>query len=110
MLLGREEERLAIDRLLAEAREGRSGVLALVGEHAHLLDPSSAEALRFAARRLVADPIAVLLAVREGEASLLDGADLRLLRLSGLGRSDAAKLLADAGVTAQGVDRLYLTT
>src|SRR4029079_15388454 len=32
MLLGREEERLALDRLLAEAREGRSGVLALFGE------------------------------------------------------------------------------
>src|SRR2546421_12284864 len=32
MLLGRDEERLAIDRLLAEARSGRSGVLAFVGE------------------------------------------------------------------------------
>jgi tetratricopeptide (TPR) repeat protein len=32
MLLGREEERLAIDHLLAGARKGRSGVLALVGE------------------------------------------------------------------------------
>src|SRR5436305_1370484 len=32
MLLGREDERLALDRLLAVARGGRSGVLALVGE------------------------------------------------------------------------------
>lgn len=32
MLVGREQERLALDRLLAEAREGTSGVLALVGE------------------------------------------------------------------------------
>ena len=32
MLLGRKEERLALDRLLAEARDGHSGVLALVGE------------------------------------------------------------------------------
>src|SRR3954470_18292612 len=32
MLLGRDDERLALDRLLAQAREGRSGVLALVGE------------------------------------------------------------------------------
>ena len=31
MLLGRDEERLALDRLLAEARSGRSGVLAFVG-------------------------------------------------------------------------------
>src|SRR3954447_21162391 len=180
MLLGREEERLAIDRLLHEARDGRSGVLAVVGEpgigktalldyairqadamrvlrargiqseaevpfaglaellrpalgvleripapqsdalagalalapataqdrfatgaatlsllsawaeetpvllivdDAHRLDASSAEALLFAARRLLADPIALVLAVREGEPSLLDGADLRILRL-----------------------------
>src|SRR3954463_4043185 len=32
MLLGRDDERLALDRLLAEAREGHSGVLALAGE------------------------------------------------------------------------------
>src|SRR5436853_1695042 len=32
MLLGRDEERLALERLLTEARDGRSGVLALVGE------------------------------------------------------------------------------
>src|SRR2546421_3707159 len=169
MLLGRDEERLALDRLLAEARDGRSGVLALVGEpgigktalleytagraegmrvlrargieseaevpfaglaellrpalaafdripapqatalagalalgpataqdrfaigaatlsllsayaeeaplavlvdDAQWLDGSSAEALLFAIRRLVADPIAVVLTVREGEPSL----------------------------------------
>src|SRR6058998_2356928 len=32
MLVGRDEERLALDRLLAEAAGGTSGVLALVGE------------------------------------------------------------------------------
>ncbi|HTO26139.1 MAG TPA: ATP-binding protein, partial [Gaiellaceae bacterium] len=32
MLVGRTAERLALDRLLADARLGRSGVLALVGE------------------------------------------------------------------------------
>ena len=206
MLLGREEERLALDRLLGEARGGRSGVLALVGEpgigktalleyaaeradgmhvlrargieseaevpfaglaellrpaltafeqipepqahalggalalepataqdrfaigaatlsllsayaeeaplllvvdDAHLLDAPSAEALLFAARRLVADPIAVVLAVREGEPSLLDGADLRVLRIAGLDRSDAAELLGQA---PDAVDRLFRAT
>jgi len=206
MLLGREEERLALDRLLGEARGGRSGVLALVGEpgigktalldyaakhaegmrvlrargveseaevpfaglaellrpalaaferipepqaralggalalepataqdrfaigaatlsllsayadeaplllvvdDAHLLDASSAEALLFAARRLVADPIGVLLAVREAEPSLLDGADLRVLRIAGLHRSEAAELLGQA---PDAVDRLYRAT
>src|SRR3954468_534098 len=209
MLLGRDEERLAIDRLLGEARDGRSGVLALVGEpgigmtalldysvsragemrvlrargieseaavpfaglaellrsalgaieripapqaaalagalalaparaqdrfaagasalsllsahaddgplllvvdDAHLLDASSAEALLFAARRLVADPIAMLVAVREGEPSLLDGADLRVLHVAGLDHDDAAQLLATVDVAAEAVDRLYLAT
>ena len=48
----------------------------------------------------VADPIAVVLAVREGEPSLLDGADLRVLRVAGLDRADAAELLRRAGVDA----------
>ncbi len=209
MLLGREEERLAIDHLLAGARDGRSGVLALVGESgigktmlleyaadaaagmrvlrargieseaevpfaglaellrgalgaldqipapqatalggalalrpatagdrfaigaatlsllsacaeegplallvddAHLLDDSSAQALLFAARRLLADPIALVLAVREGEPSLLDGADLRTLRLGGLDRAAAAELLGRADVPADVVGRLYRAT
>ena len=65
----------------------------LLVDDAHWLDGSSAEALLFAARRLVADPIALVLAAREGETSLLDGADLRVLRLAGLDRADAAALL-----------------
>jgi DNA-binding CsgD family transcriptional regulator len=209
MLLGRDDERLALDRLLAQARQGRSGVLALVGEpgigktsllehaaqqadgmhvlrargiqseaevpfaglaellrpaltvldripppqasalagalalepakaqdrfavgaatlsllsawaeeapvlvlvdDAHRLDAASAEALLFAARRLLADPIALVVAVREGEPSLLDGADLRVLRVAGLARADAAELLQRAGVAGAALDRLYDVT
>ena len=207
MLLGRDDERLALDRLLAQARAGTSGVLALVGEpgigktallghaaesaagmrilrargiqseaeipfaglaellrpalgaldriprpqagalagalalepatgaqdrfavgaatlsllsawaedgpvlalvdDAHRLDAASAEALLFAARRLLADPIALVLAVREGEPSLLDGADLRVLRIAGLARNDAAALLDREGVTGEALEQLY---
>src|SRR4051812_3670332 len=206
MLLGRDDERLALDRLLAEARQGRSGVLALVGEpgigktsllehaaqqaqgmrvlrargiqseaevpfaglaellrpalpaldriprpqasalagalalepataqdrfavgaatlsllsawaeeapvlllvdDAHRLDAASAEALLFAARRLLADPIAIVLAVREGEPSLLDGSDLRVLRVAGLDRPDAAELLRGVDVHGDELERLY---
>jgi tetratricopeptide (TPR) repeat protein len=209
MLLGRDDERLAIDRLLAQARQGRSGVLALVGEpgigktallehaarsaegmrilrargiqseaevpfaglaellrpalpamdriprpqasalagalalepatardrfavgaatlsllsawaedapvlllvdDAHRLDTASAEALLFAARRLLADPIALVLAVREDEASLLDGSDLRVLRVAGLARSEAAELLREAGAAPEALGRLYDAT
>jgi DNA-binding CsgD family transcriptional regulator len=207
VLLGREQERLAIDRVLAEARAGRSGVLALVGEpgigktallehavanagdmrvlrargvepeaevpfaalaevlrpalarldriparqaealagalalgatsaadrfaigaatlsllsayaddgplllvvdDAQLLDRSSAEALLFAFRRLVDDPVAVVLAVRQDEPSLLDGADLRVLPVGGLTRPEAGHLLA--GLPGQTVDRVYRAT
>ena len=59
------------------------------------LDESSAEALLFAFRRLVADPIAVIITGREGEPSLLDGADLRTLRLAGLSSDDTMTLLGD---------------
>jgi DNA-binding CsgD family transcriptional regulator len=209
MLLGRKDERLALDRLFAQARDGRSGVLALVGEpgigktallehaavsadgmrvlrargieseaeipfaglaellrptlgaidripapqatalsgalalgpahpqdrfaigaatlsllsasaeeaplallvdDAHSLDRPSAEALLFAARRLLADPIALVLTVRGGQPSLLDGADLRVLTLAGLDRSDAAELLSGADVPSDAVERLYRAT
>ena len=42
--------------------------LLLTVDDAQWLDQASAEAIGFAARRLVADPVAVLIAVREGEA------------------------------------------
>ena len=54
--------------------------VAVLIDDAQWLDGSSAQALLFALRRLVADPIAVFIAVREGEPSLLDGADLPALR------------------------------
>ena len=209
MLLGREAERLAVDRLLTEARAGKSGVLALVGEpgigktallelaaerasgmqvlrargveseaeipfaglaellrpvlhtldaipppqaaalsgalalapptaqdrfavgaatlsllsasaeeqpllllvdDAHLLDGSSAEALLFAARRLLADRVALLLTVRAGEPSLVDGSDLRVLQVAGLARAEASELLAELDVAGDVADRLYATT
>ncbi|HEX5852311.1 MAG TPA: AAA family ATPase [Solirubrobacteraceae bacterium] len=209
MLLGRKDERLALDRLLARARDGRSGVLALVGEpgigktalldqaaesakgmrilrcrgieseavipfaglsellrpalgaldripaqqasalagalalspadardrfaigaatlsllsasaeegplallvdDAHWLDRPSAETLLFAARRLLVDPIALILTVREGEPSLLDGADLQTLRVAGLDRSDAAELLSHADLEYDVLERVHRAT
>ena len=84
--------------------------LALLVDDAHLLDGSSAGALLFAARRLVADPIALALTAREGERSLLDGADLRVVRVAGLDRADAEALLEPANVTGDVVERLYSAT
>lgn len=67
--------------------------LLVVVDDAHWLDGSSGSALRFAARRLAGDPVAILLAVRAGEPSLLDGSDLPLLQLEGLDLEASTELL-----------------
>ncbi|MEA2425969.1 MAG: hypothetical protein QOH13_2379, partial [Thermoleophilaceae bacterium] len=84
--------------------------LAVFVDDVHLLDASTGEALLFAARRLVADPIALVVTCREGEPSLLDGADLRVLRVPGLDRAEAAELLAHDEVPADAAERLYRAT
>jgi DNA-binding CsgD family transcriptional regulator len=68
----------------------------LLVDDAHLLDGSTAEALRFALRRLLAEPLAAVLAVREDEASLLDDAELPTLHIGGLDHEAAAQLLVGA--------------
>jgi DNA-binding CsgD family transcriptional regulator len=87
-------------------------VLALVDD-GHWLDGSSADALLFAVRRLVADPVAVIIAVREGESSLLDGAGLATLRLRGLDLTATAELLRGplgAQLSQKLADRLHQDT
>jgi DNA-binding CsgD family transcriptional regulator len=87
--------------------------LAVLVDDAQWLDGSSADALLFACRRLVADPIAVILTVRQGEPSLLDGSDLPTLRLGGLDRTSAAELLArqrDEPLSQELADRLHRET
>jgi DNA-binding CsgD family transcriptional regulator/tetratricopeptide (TPR) repeat protein len=82
--------------------------VAVLVDDAQWLDGSSAQALLFAFRRLLADPIAVLVAVREGEPSLLDGADLTALRISGLTSDEAASLMP--GVSPETARRLHRAT
>ena len=82
--------------------------VAVLVDDAHWLDGSSADALRFALRRLLAEPIAVVLTVREGRASLLDGAAISSLRLAGLSRDAATLLLTDADAAT--VARLHRET
>ena len=63
-------------------------------DDAHLLDRPSAEAIAFAVRRLVADQILVVAAVRAGEPSPLLDAGLPVLELSGLDVGEGLELLA----------------
>jgi DNA-binding CsgD family transcriptional regulator len=79
----------------------------------HWLDGSSADALLFAVRRLVADPVAVIVTVREGESSLLDGAGLATLRLDGLDLPATTELLSGQfgpPVRRELADRLHRET
>jgi DNA-binding CsgD family transcriptional regulator len=84
-------------------------VLCLVDD-AQWIDRESAEALAFAARRLRADAVGALLALRQGEHDAYVG--LPELTLAGLGEEEAAALLARvAGPLAPGVaDRVVAET
>lgn len=84
------------------------GPVALLVDDAQWLDGSSADALRFSLRRLLADPVAVVLAVREGEPSLLDGADFRVQRLAGIDSAAAIELLGTASPELSRDDALRL--
>src|ERR1700753_79474 len=67
--------------------------VAVLVDDAQWLDGSSAQALLFAFRRLMADPIAVVIAGREGEPSRLDAADCETRTLCGLSADESAELL-----------------
>jgi DNA-binding CsgD family transcriptional regulator/tetratricopeptide (TPR) repeat protein len=67
--------------------------LVCVVDDAHWLDDASADALVFTARRLQADPIALVVAAREGDARRFEAPGLPELVLSGLRAADAAALL-----------------
>ena len=76
--------------LAAHAEE--SPLLVLVDD-AQWLDASSAAALVFATRRLLADSVAVILALRTGEAPAIEAAGLPEVVLGGLDREAAGALL-----------------
>ncbi|GEL98775.1 transcriptional regulator [Cellulomonas terrae] len=98
LLPGSGGERFAVGAavlsLLSRVAEDRP--LAVVVDDAHLLDPPSAQALCFAARRLTADPVVVLLAARD-EPSVVRSAGLPELVVGGLAAADAESLAAGLG-------------
>ncbi|HEY6653425.1 MAG TPA: AAA family ATPase [Solirubrobacterales bacterium] len=96
--------------LLAAASE-ESPLLCVVDD-AHWLDPASAQALTFAARRLEADRVVVLMAVRRGEDGNLDTRGIDGIELGGLDDVAARELLdRNAGSLAPPVaSRLIATT
>ncbi|HEV2027040.1 MAG TPA: AAA family ATPase [Candidatus Dormibacteraeota bacterium] len=92
--------RIEADRLIIGA--AALGLISAFAEEAPLLitvddaqwlDRASSEAIAFAARRLIADPIAIVIAIREGETSPLISAGLPELKVGGLDQASAITLL-----------------
>jgi DNA-binding CsgD family transcriptional regulator len=79
--------------LLSEAAEERP-VIAVVDD-AQWLDAASAEALLFAARRLLADRVALVFGAREGDVRTFHSDGLPELVLGGLDPASASALLAE---------------
>src|SRR4029077_2294368 len=95
--------RIEADRLIIGA--AALGLISAYAEDAPLLitlddarwlDRGWAEAIAFAARRFFADPVAILIGVRDGEESPFLGAGLPELRLRGLDPASATTLLERA--------------
>jgi len=87
--------------------------LALLVDDAHLLDRPSAEALAFAARRLLADPVMLLATARSGESGALTEAGLPELRIGALDLPSATALLAQrrqAPLPSGTIDLLHRAT
>ena len=98
---------VAVLGLLTAAADAQP--LLCVVDDAHWLDGASADALVFVARRLQADPIAVLIGAREADARSFEGHGLPELRVAGLRGTEAAALL-DGALPAVVRDELVSVT
>ena len=86
---------LAVLSLLAEVAE--DGPLLCVVDDAQWLDQASAQVLAFVARRVAAERVVMVFALRDPGVTDVDAfAGLPELRLAGLGESDARTMLATA--------------
>lgn len=94
---------LAALNLLCEISSAKP--LLLIAEDAHWLDRATCDVLAFIARRLDSEPIVLLIAIRDGFETPLDGAGLAELRLAPLDDRAASALLdahaADLGASTR---------
>lgn len=101
---GRGGDRLSVGAAVLSllTRYSEEGPLGLLVDDAHLLDRPSAEALVFALRRLLADPVFAVAAARPDEPSPLTSAELPHRHLDGLDQEATAELLRTHGGPAAG--------
>ena len=87
-------------------------VLVLIDD-AHLLDSPSGEALRFVARRLLADPVAMVISTRPEPDSAFASSGLPMMELDGLDLAAASALIEMSGrelATAEVAAKLHKIT
>lgn len=112
---GSEVDRFAVGAatLSLLCRYAEPAPVAVLVDDAQLLDRPSAEALLFAARRLLADPIVLLVAARSDESHPFGAGDLPRLRLGGLDLAAAQQLVqgrhVDQFIPVDLVARLHRT-
>lgn len=97
--------------LLSRAAEDRP-IAALVDD-GHLLDQPTVEALTFAARRLLSDPVALLVSVRASAPGAAAWSELPSLPVHGLDPESAGRLVAaavDREIAAPKLQRLHEAT
>ncbi len=102
---------LATLSLLTEAAEA-GPVLCLIDD-AHWLDVASSDALLFAARRLLAEPVVMLFAARDDEQNQFAPSDVPQMRLDGLSWEAVGSLLrerTDQVLSDQVVEQLAVGT
>ncbi|SFI01773.1 DNA-binding transcriptional regulator, CsgD family [Nocardioides psychrotolerans] len=102
---------LATLSLLTEVAEA-GPVLCLIDD-AHWLDVASSEALLFAARRLLAEPVVIVFAARDDDPRSFAPTDVPLMRLQGLSGPASGALLrerADHDLSDQVVHQLAART
>lgn len=91
--VGAAAHRVGYAALELVAERAAATPVVLVVDDAQWVDPSSAAALAFVARRVGHEPVAVLAGVREGEGSPLADGSLPVLTVPPLGEADALAML-----------------
>ncbi len=112
---GPTPERFAVGAaaLTLLSRYAEEAALLLIVDDAHLVDLPSAETLGFIARRLLADPIALLISLRPEPDAMASYSGLPTMDLAGLDLASAATLLAETAngpTTSEVTARLHDAT
>ncbi|WP_370499692.1 AAA family ATPase [Mycolicibacterium sp. jd] len=95
------------------SRYAEDSALLVLVDDAHLLDSPSADALTFVARRLLADPIAMVISTRPEPHAAFTATDLPVLDLGGLDLAAASELISRSApnpATAEDAAHLHRVT